>query len=128
MSNSRITLHLDAYTGMDRPSLLPSLLEAINGSGAWVLQRSCLSPTSTCVEMEFQAQALPELYGTLVGKGLELTRSTHMALTECCNTSRCLGHAGQSRIIAARLGLHFERSSRVGSAPERCVLLKPAFA
>ena len=79
-------LLLQGFTYLDRVKLLPDLGGAVDGAGGWILDLRSLSETRRRnVRLEVQQQALPSVYGALLGSGLELTRDSHRVLAERCN-------------------------------------------
>ncbi|WP_169315278.1 hypothetical protein [Terriglobus roseus] len=88
--------------------LLPRLTRAIDVAGGWVLRRRVLSATAVELSIELQFPALPEIYGALLGCGLQLTRDSHHALSERCNCSLHMRpRRGTSSYLLIRLEVHF---------------------
>lgn len=82
------SLRLQTYTYDERREVLGKLAGALDRSGAWVLERTTPSVEMTRLQVEIQLRSALELYSGLVGSGLELTRGTHIALTELCTLAR----------------------------------------
>ncbi len=63
--------------------------------------------SAIAVEMSFevQQQSLPEVYGALLGSGLELSRESHRLLAERCN---CSMHLPRRRGTSSIMALHLE--------------------
>jgi hypothetical protein len=78
------TLELFGYCYTDRIALLPKLTAAFTNCGGWILERRTISPTAMEYRFEIQLSGIVEMYGSLVGLGLELTRGTHDQLTDLC--------------------------------------------
>ena len=78
------TVELQGFSYQERQGLLPSLTSAFTHAGCWVLERTATSPSTIEFRIEVQLRAIPELYASLVGAGVELTRSTHSMLTDLC--------------------------------------------
>jgi hypothetical protein len=81
-------LHLDAFTYEDRSLIVPALADALDTCGCWVLERKAASASQLDLRFELQLRAALELYTALIGAGLELTRSTHLALTALCTVRK----------------------------------------
>jgi hypothetical protein len=96
---------LQGFTYFDRALLLPDLTNAIDNSGGWVLERRSVSSNSVEIIMEVQPDALPSIYGALLGTGIELTRDSHRTLAERCN---CSLHMRPQRGISSVLVLRVE--------------------
>jgi hypothetical protein len=101
------SLDIHGFTYEERYGLLPLLTDAFSNCGGWLLERKTLSPTNMEFRLEIQLQAIQELYGAVVGTGVELTRAGHMALTELCTRRRHLGIAELRQVVAIRLELNF---------------------
>jgi hypothetical protein len=101
-------LNLRSFTYQERSHLLPELGVAIDMAGGWVMERRSLSADALELQLEVQLQALPEVYGALLGSGLEITRDSHRALAERCNCSLHLRpRRGVSSILLMRLEVNF---------------------
>ena len=108
METTPDTLDLQGYTYLDRQGLLPSLLTAFSNCGGWVLDRKTTSATTVEFRLEIQLRAIIDLYSSLVGAGVELTRTTHSQLTDLCTCRHNLAHGGQTnQILTIRLELSF---------------------
>ncbi len=88
MITSEQTHDLHGFSYEDRQGMLPSLTSAFMQSGGWVLERKTTSATTMQFRFEIQLDAIVDLYGALVGTGVELTRGTHALLTELCTCRR----------------------------------------
>ena len=99
---------LAAYCYAERTTLLPALNSALAQSGGWVLERRALSATTMEFLFEVQLQTILELYASLVGIGVELTRNAHTSLTELCT---CMQHrnstANPFQVVTLRLEINF---------------------
>ncbi len=102
------TLEIHGYFYADRATLLPQLTSALMHCGGWVLDRKTLSPTMMDFRFELQLSEVVELYGALVGLGLELTRDAHTLLTDLCT---CRKHSHRAaygmQVLTLRLEIHF---------------------
>ena len=74
---------LRAFSIDDRQQLLRFLPGALSASGAWVLRHELASGLVRFV-FEFERSSGMNVYVMLVSVGLELTRSSHLALTSFC--------------------------------------------
>lgn len=107
------TVDLQGYSYEERQGLLPTLASNFTQVGCWVLERKSTSPSTVEFRIEVQLRAIPELYASLVGSGIELTRATHAMLTDLCTC----GHFARtnpvpsailtSDVITLRLALSF---------------------
>jgi hypothetical protein len=99
---------LNAYCYSDRIEMLPRLTSVFTNSGGWVLERRTLSPTAMDFRFEIQLMGIVELYGQLVGLGLELTRTTHDQLTELCTLWKHMMSSREScPVVTVRLEIQF---------------------
>jgi len=104
---------LQGYSYEERQGLLPTLTSAFTQVGCWVLERKSTSSSTVEFRIEVQLRAIPELYASLVGAGIELTRGSHAMLTDLC-TCRHFAHTHPvpsailtSDLITLRLALSF---------------------
>jgi hypothetical protein len=102
------TFDLQGYCYGERGEVLPVLSGALTECGGWVLERRALSTTSIEIRFEIQLAGILELYGAMVGMGLELTRNAHTVLTDLCT---CRQHITRSvdpcQILTLRLEINF---------------------
>jgi len=102
------SLDIQGFTYEERHRLLPKLTAAFSNCGGWVLERKTLSPTHMEFRVEIQLRSVLDLYASMIGTGVELTRSGHEALTEQCtrrNHLRMSAELGQ--VISIRLEISF---------------------
>jgi len=102
------SLDIQGFTYEERHGLLPVLTAAFSNCGGWVLGRKTLSPTNMEFRVEIQLRAVLDLYASIVGAGVELTRAGHEALTEQCtrrNHLRMTAELGQ--VVEIRLEISF---------------------
>src|SRR4051812_24961662 len=78
------SLDIKGFSYDDRTGVLPAVLASLAECGGWVLDRRAVSPSTTELKVEVQLRSIVELYGSLIGAGLELTRSSHLSLTDLC--------------------------------------------
>jgi hypothetical protein len=96
-------LHLQTFTYESRKAILPALSDAMNHCGCWLLDRKVVSLSQTDFVFEIQQRSILELYSSLIGAGLELTRGSHLALTNLC---ALLKHG--SRVSSRQRVVHVE--------------------
>lgn len=110
MENSResSTVELAAFTYNDRWGVLPDLNACLDECGGWVLEQKAGSATSMEFRIELQLDNILDLYGALMGTGIELTCSAHAMLTDLCTCRRNAEHLRTVReTMVLRLVLHF---------------------
>lgn len=74
---------------LEEPShLVKSLTGAILGCGGWVLSRGANDTGTVNMLFEFERRACVDIYGVLIGVGLELSRNGHRCITELCQCTR----------------------------------------
>jgi hypothetical protein len=102
------SLDIQAFTYQERAGVLPTLTHSFADCGGWVLDRKTLSAIAIEFRIELQLRSILDLYASLLTSGLELTRSSHIGLTELC-TCRKHQHSTSDlgRIIALRLEISF---------------------
>ena len=111
------SLRLDAFTYDDRALVLPALAEALDHTGCWVLERRAVSRTQLELRLELEIRAVADLYGSLLGTGLELTRPSHLALTSLCIVRQHRRRRSEPfRTVEARLGVTFLEELDLASA------------
>jgi hypothetical protein len=64
--------------------LVLALTEAILCCGGWVLTRSASDTGAVNLLFEFERRVCMEMYGGLVGAGIDLTQNGHVRFTELC--------------------------------------------
>ena len=120
---------LQGFTYLDRVSLLPELGSSVDGAGGWILDLRSLSATAAELRFEVQQQALPSVYGALLGAGLELTRDSHRILAERCNCSLHLPpRSVLSSILTLRVEVHFLAEPQQPTEISRLILMTAANA
>jgi hypothetical protein len=103
-----VSLDIQAFTYEQRHSLIADLTAAFANCGGWVVERKTLSPSNLEFRVEIQLRGVLDLYGAIVGTGVELTRTGHEALTELClrrRHARMITELGQ--IVSLRLEITF---------------------
>ena len=102
------SLDIQGFTYEERHGLLPMLTAAFSNCGGWVLERKTLSPTNIEFRVEIQLRAVLDLYASIIGTGVELTRSGHEALTEQWTRRNHLRFAAElGQVVAIRLEISF---------------------
>ena len=96
----------------DRRQILPAFDLAMHNCGCWVLRRGTLSSSQVELVFEIHLRTAFDLYGALIGAGVELTRDSHAALTGLCTLRRHhpalpFGATGPTRIVTFRLEVSF---------------------
>ena len=108
MESQLQTHDLQGYSYQDREGLLPNLTTAFTHCGGWVLERKTISASAMEFRIEIQLQGIVELYASLVGTGVELTRGTHDTLTALCTSRKHIANSAQpGRLLSIRLELMF---------------------
>ncbi len=101
-------IELHGYCYSDRVALLPRLTSVFTNCGGWVLERRTISPAAMEFRFEIQLIGVVDLYGALVGLGLELTRSAHAQLTELCIRRKHIASSPEScPVLTLRLEINF---------------------
>ena len=101
-------LQLQSFSYGDRARLVPTLLTAIADGGGWVLDRRTISANTLHLNIEAQLRSIVEIYGAIIASGLELTRSSHIALTDLCTCYRnASSKVDLGEIVTLRLEVSF---------------------
>jgi hypothetical protein len=101
-------LDIQGFTYEERYGLLPLLTNAMSNCGGWVLERKTLSPTSMEFRLEIQLRSILDLYGSIIGSGVELTRAGHDALTEQCTRRNHMWVRSElGQVLGIRLEISF---------------------
>ena len=111
-------LTLQSFTYQDRSALIPELGAAIDSAGGWILDRRPTSANALEMYLEVQQAALPEVYGALLGSGLELTRESH----------RALARHGAPSILTIRIEVHFLQEAAHATDVSRLIVMGAALA
>ena len=102
------SLDLQSFSYDERGNVLPVLLAALADCGGWVLDRRTISASVVELRVEVQLRSIVDLYGSIVAAGLELTRSSHLSLTDLCTCRKnvpTISDLGQ--IVTLRLEISF---------------------
>jgi hypothetical protein len=81
-------IHLQAIALAQPDRLIRILTGVIISCGGWVLSRGSTDSGLVRILFEFERIACVDIYGGLVGEGLELTRTGHLRFTELCQCTR----------------------------------------
>lgn len=102
------SLDIQGFSYEERHGLLPTLTSAFAECGGWILDRKTLSPTMMEFRVEIQLRAVVDLYSSILGSGLELTRSAHLGLTHLCTCRKNLSTpADLGQIVTIRIEISF---------------------
>ncbi len=116
MENGRenSTVELAAFTYHDRWGVLPDLNACLDECGGWVLEQRANSATSMEFRIELQLESILDLYGALMGTGIELTCNAHAMLTDLCTCRKNAEHLHtEGDTVVLRLVLHFREQLTV---------------
>ena len=102
------SLDIQGFSYEERGGVLPGLLSSLADCGGWVLDRRTLSSSMMELRVEIQLRAILDLYGSIVAAGLELTRSSHLSLTDLCTCYRNVTNAtDMGQVVTLRLEISF---------------------
>ena len=102
------TLDLQSFSYDDRTNVLPVVIAALADCGGWVLDRRTLSASTVQLRVEVQLRSIVDLYGSIIAAGLELTRASHIALTDQCTCRKNAATvADLGQILTLRLEISF---------------------
>ena len=79
------SLILQTTTAIPLNTLLPRLESNLRSSGVWLESADTLSATAVNLSIELHQQDARCLYTALVGSGLDLAHSAHIALASLCS-------------------------------------------
>ncbi len=101
-------LEIQSFSYDDRSGVLPELLAKLSDGGGWIIDRRSTSAQTVQLSVEAQLRSIVELYSALVAAGLELTRSSHMVLTDLCTCRKNAAYAVDlSQIVTLELEISF---------------------
>lgn len=92
-------VELQGYTYEDRGQALRAAIAALEQAGSWILERNSSRPDCVRLRLEIQLRSVMELYAGLLAAGLELTRGSHLALTELCSIRAFRNRAAEPRRV-----------------------------
>ena len=83
--------------------VLDQLSGAVLACGGWVLHMGAVSERCADIDFEFPRAYCAEIYGLLVGIGMELSQEAHAQITALCHCTQHMDEETQS--MAARINL-----------------------
>ena len=83
--------------------VLDQLSGAVVACGGWVLNLGAVSERCADIDFEFPRAYCAEIYGLLVGIGMELSQEAHHQITALCHCTQHVDEDAQS--MAARVNL-----------------------
>lgn len=102
------SVEIQGFSYDERSGILPVLLASLADCGGWVLDRRTLSSSMMELRVEVQLRSILDLYGSIIASGLELTRSSHMALTDLCTCRRNLtAMTDLGQVVTVRMEISF---------------------
>lgn len=84
------TLILTAISADQPERLVRFLTGALLSCGGWVLTRATRGEHAAELDFEFARACCVEIYAVLVAAGLELSRDSHLQMSELCHCTRNL--------------------------------------
>ena len=101
-------LDLRSFSYDDRDRVLPQLLNGLADCGGWVLDRRTLSSTAVEFRIEVQLRSIVDLYALMIATGLELTRFSHLALTDLCTCRKnAAAMTDLGQLVTLRMEINF---------------------
>ncbi len=79
------SIQMRAISMEDPIDVLENLSNAVLNCGGWILSRGANDSGVVNMLFEFERQACIDIYGAVVGTGLELSQSGHIRFTELCH-------------------------------------------
>ena len=108
------TVELEGFTYSSSWGMLPDLTACLNECGGWVMERKTTSATTMEFRIEQRLESILDLYGSLMGTGIELTCKAHAILTDLCTCWRNVEHLNTvGETVDLRLVLHFREQLTV---------------
>lgn len=83
-------LKLTALSSDEPARLVRYLTGALLACGGWVLTRTTQGDEAAELDFEFARASCVEIYAVLVAAGLELSRESHIQLSELCHCTKNL--------------------------------------
>ena len=81
-------IHLQAIAIQEPERLMRMLTNVIISYGGWFLSRGLSENGQVTLLFEFERYVCVEVYSSLIGAGLELSRVGHLQFTELCQCTR----------------------------------------
>ena len=85
-------IQINAISTEEPGRLVQRLTGAILGCGGWVLSRSASDTGLINLLFEFERRLCLDIYGVILGAGVELSRNGHLRFTELC---QCALHSAR---------------------------------
>lgn len=102
------TLDLQSFCYDDRDQVLPQLLAGLADCGGWIMDRRTLSSSIIEFRIEVQLRSIVDLYALIIASGLELTRSSHLVLTDLCTCRKnAAAMADLGQVVTLRVEINF---------------------
>jgi hypothetical protein len=101
------SLDIQSFTYDERQAVLGRLTNTFSDCGGWVIERSTVSPAISSFRIEIQLRSILDLYASLVAGGLELTRASHLSLTELCTCRRHLRASDLGQVVTLHIEISF---------------------
>jgi hypothetical protein len=102
------SLDIQGFSYEERHGFLPTLTSAFAECGGWILDRKTLSPTTMEFRIEIQLRAIIDLYASILGSGLELTRAGHLGLAHLCTCRKNLSTPTDlGQVVTNRIEISF---------------------
>ena len=101
------SIDIQSFSYEERTAVLPLLTNSFADCGGWVLDRKTLSPTSIEFRLEIQLRSVLDLYVAILAAGIELTRGSHLSLTDLCTCRKHLRTSDLGQVIALRIEISF---------------------
>ncbi len=105
---------LVATSEADPSALLAVMSGAVTACGGWVLAQGVVSAGCADIDFEFPRDLCFEIYGLMVGSGMELSLEAHQQLTELCRCTRQRIYADeetQSTPVRLHLSVYLRETS-----------------
>ena len=89
-SSEEWSLKLTALSADQPDRLVRYLTGALLACGGWVLTRTTQGNQAAELDFEFARASCVEIYAVLIAAGLELSRDSHLQMTELCHCTKNL--------------------------------------
>lgn len=109
------SLRLTALSAEDPERLVRFLTGALLTCGGWVLTRTTQGPEAAELAFEFARACCVDVYAVLIAAGLELSRDSHLQMTDLCHCTRNLLPYRAFEIARADLVVYHSASPDAGS-------------
>jgi hypothetical protein len=92
-------IELQAHTYEERHGLMPALTTAVSLCGAWIVERTTVSPKGMELRIEVELRMIVELYAAMLSAGVEFGRDGHQLLAEQCTRRKHMQADGRSLLM-----------------------------